>query len=443
MPTFCETIGKGTCAPPGRLKRECFGFLGFPVEPFMTYPAHSPETNGERSVGPDNSQASSMGDRKEAKAAPKRRICHVIHQDGAGGGPVTVINHITYYVDYFKLFVLHGDSGGIARTCDALNIPHRRIGLDRISRVPIGFMQLVYYFRRFRPDLVMLHGQWAAPVGAMAARLSGIDKIIYICHWPAFYTDWDLRRVIRNYLCEAIPSRLASRVITLSESNYYQYLIRAYVPEGRLLSIPNPIDIENLPSPEDASEIRAQHGWTDDICHIVSVGRLSTQKRLDWLLRSWATVIRKTSRAKLWIVGGGELEHELKRLAGELQLGNSCVFLGSRPRGVGFVAASDVVALTSLYEARAIVALEAMACGKPIVASRVDGIRDSYRDGREGFLVPPGDIQLFAERLIRLIEDPPLRRKMGEAGKSTALEFAKPLIMPRYRRVIESVLAEP
>ncbi|MGA7213114.1 MAG: glycosyltransferase, partial [Terrimicrobiaceae bacterium] len=234
-----------------------------------------------------------------------------------------------------------------------------------------------------------------------------------------------------------------SRVITLSESNYYQYLIRAYVPEGRLLSIPNPIDIENLPSPEDASEIRAQHGWTDDICHIVSVGRLSTQKRLDWLLRSWATVIRKTSRAKLWIVGGGELEHELKRLAGELQLGNSCVFLGSRPRGVGFVAASDVVAFTSLYEARAIVALEAMACGKPIVASRVDGIRDSYRDGREGFLVPPGDIQLFAERLIRLIEDPPLRRKMGEAGKSTALEFAKPLIMPRYRRVIESVLAEP
>ena len=408
----------------------------------MTLPTYSSETKSGRALAPDKSQELG-GHQKEAKSVPKKRICHVIHQDGAGGGPVTVINHITSYVDCFQLLVLHGGSGGIARTCKTLNISHRRIGLDRVSRVPIGFMQLLYYFWRFRPDLVMLHGQWAAPVGAVAARLSGINKIIYICHWPAFYTDWDLRRVIRNHLCEAIPSRLASRVIALSESNYYQYLIRACVPEGRLLSIPNPIDIENLPGPEEASGIRARYGWADDTCHIVSVGRLSTQKRLDWLLRSWATVIRKTSRAKLWIVGDGELEHELKRLAEELQLGESCVFLGSRSRGVGFVAASDVVAFTSLYEALGNVALEAMACGKPIVASKVDGIRDSYRDGREGFLVPPGDIQLFAERLTRLIEDPLLRRKMGEAGKAAAREFAKPLIMPRYRRVIDSVLAEP
>jgi glycosyltransferase involved in cell wall biosynthesis len=408
----------------------------------MTFPAHSPETNRERAPAPDKFREPGEH-QQEAKTVPKKRICHVIHQDGAGGGPVTVIDHITYFADCFQLLVLHGGTGGIARACKTLSISHRRIALDRISRVPIGFTQLLYYFRRFRPDLVMLHGQWAAPVGALAARLCGIKKIVYICHWPAFYTDWDLRRVIRNHLCEAIPSRLASRVITLSESNYYQYLIRTCVPEGRLLSIPNPIDIENLPAPEEASGIRAQYGWTNDICHIVSVGRLSTQKRLDWLLRSWAAVIRKTSRAKLWIVGDGELEHELKRLAEALQLGDSCIFLGSRPRGVSFVAASDVVAFTSLYEALGNVALEAMACGKPIVASQVDGIRDSYRDGREGFLVPPGDIQLFAERLIRLIEEPPLRRKMGEAGKATAREFAKPLIMPRYRSVIDSVLAEP
>lgn len=353
-----------------------------------------------------------------------------------------MINHITYYMSYFRLLVLHGGSGRIANVCERLRIPRRRINLDRIAHVPLGFVQLVYCFARFRPDLVILHGQWAAPVGAIAARLCGVRKTIYICHWPAFYTDWDLRRVIRNYLCEAIPSRLVSRVITLSEGSYYQYLIRGYVPEGRLLSIPNPLDLEKIPTSEDASKVRAEYGWTDDTCHVVSVGRISTQKRLDWLLQSWALVIRRTSRAKLWIVGDGELEGELKRLAKELRLGDTCVFLGSQQRGASFLAASDIVAFTSLYEGRALVALEAMACGKPVVASRVDGIRDSFRDGLEGFLVPPGDTGLFAERLVRLIEDPSLRQQMGEAGKAAALSFAKPLIMKQYLDVIDSVLAE-
>jgi glycosyltransferase involved in cell wall biosynthesis len=106
------------------------------------------------------------------------------------------------------------------------------------------------------------------------------------------------------------------------------------------------------------------------------------------------------------------------------------------------VAASDIVAFTSLYEARGNVAVEAMACGKPLVASHVDGIRDSFQDGVEGFLVAPGDVRSFAERLVRLIQDQALRRQMGEAGTRTALQFAKPLIMRQYLNVIDSVLAE-
>jgi glycosyltransferase involved in cell wall biosynthesis len=380
--------------------------------------------------------------REEGKAGRRRRICHVIHEDGAGGGPSSVINHITYYRDYFDLLVLYGGKGQIASACKEFSIPRRSVALDRISRSPIGFIQLLYHFRCFRPHLVMLHGQWAAPVGALAARLSAVRKIIYICHWPSFYTDWDLRRIVRNYLCEAIPSRLASRVVTLSKSNHYQYLIRGYAEEERLLSIPNPIDLDKLPGREEAMRVRARYGFSDGVCHVVSVGRLSTQKKIDWLLRSWELVIRETSRAQLWIVGDGELERELKQLAQELRLGDSCVFLGSQTSGIHFVAASDIVAFTSLYEARGNVAVEAMACGKPLVASHVDGIRDSFQDGVEGFLVAPGDVRSFAERLVRLIQDQALRRQMGEAGTRTALQFAKPLIMRQYLNVIDSVLAE-
>jgi len=151
---------------------------------------------------------------------------------------------------------------------------------------------------------------------------------------------------------------------------------------------------------------------------------------------------RQRTDARLWIVGDGPETAALHRLAKELDITETCTFLGARSEGIEFVAAGDITAMTTLYEAHGIVALESMACGRPIVLNDVDGPRDSVTDGIEGFLVPPADIETFAEKLLLLIGNAALRKKMGEAGRVRAEEFSAARISGDYLALIEEVLAE-
>lgn len=337
--------------------------------------------------------------------------------------------------------VIHGSRGRIAAYCEAAGIPHWQVAIDRQARLPFGFFQLVGAIRKASPDLAIIYGQWAGLIGPAALRMAGVRRSIYGCHWPSFYTDWDIRRVVRNRICESIPCRWCDRVVTLSRGSWYQYSIRK-LGAGKLRIIHNCVDSRRVPSLERIREVRAAEGWDDGHCHIVSAGRLADQKCLDWLLRSWRIVQAKAANARLWIIGSGPEEAALRRLAKELQIGETCTFLGNRPNGIEYLAAADIVAITSLYEGHSIVSLEALACGRPLVASKVDGLEDSLDDGVEGFLAWPGEIEQFAEKLLLLIEDAGLRKKMGEAGRVRAREFSVERVCEQYLLLIEEVLAE-
>jgi glycosyltransferase involved in cell wall biosynthesis len=375
--------------------------------------------------------------------SPRPKICHLVHLDGPGGGPVVVVDHLKTFAGEFDLSAIHGGSGRIAETCETMGLPHWQLPLERLWKLPWGVSALVARLRKLQPDLVVLHGQWAGPMGTVAARLVGVPRMIYVCHWPSFYTDWDLGRVVRNRLAEALPCRWSDRVVVLSQGNAYQYLIRQLVAPGKLRLIHNSLDPARVPLPERAAEVRRQHAWSDAHVHVVSVGRLSDQKRLDWLLRSWALVIPRAPEARLWIVGAGPEKAALESLAGELGITGTCTLLGPQPKGIEYIAAADLVAMTTLYEGHANLPLEAMACGKALVTNAVDGVTDTVRDGIEGFLVSPGDIDQFAGRLVQLITDPALRRTMGEHGLIRVREFSPEKTMGKYRALIHEVLALP
>lgn len=107
------------------------------------------------------------------------------------------------------------------------------------------------------------------------------------------------------------------------------------------------------------------------------------------------------------------------------------------------MAAADIVVMTSLYESCAMVPLEAKACGRPFLASDVDGVRDNVRHGVDGILVAPNDSQALAQRLAELIQDPDLRRRIGSAGSEAMATFDSNEITARYLTLIESALASP
>jgi glycosyltransferase involved in cell wall biosynthesis len=368
-------------------------------------------------------------------------VAHLIHLDGPGGGPISFLRLLGYFHQKHTQVAIAGGKGRIYQTCLRLRIPFYKIPIHDKKSILYGFWALVWRLWKLKPDLLILHGQWAGPVGALAAKLAGVRKIIYIARWPAFYTSWDLFRLLRNFFSEYVPCKLCDRTITLSESSHYQYLLRQWVPDKKLLMIPNAVIPEEVPGPEQVRLYRKKYGWTDDCCHVVSVGRLSTQKRLDWLLKSWQIVHEKRPQARLWIVGNGPLLNELKEMAQQLNLEDSCTFMGEQ-FGLLSIASSDIVAMTTLYESRGNVAMEALLCRRPIVASMVDGVCDTVRNEHEGFLVPPGYNAQFAERLIELIDNPELREQMGSVGSEQIGRFRLNKVMKEYDEAFNDLLKE-
>jgi glycosyltransferase involved in cell wall biosynthesis len=371
-----------------------------------------------------------------------QKVVHIIHRDDIGGGGSVVMQHLRYYGLKYETWLLHGSSGLLSKACDELNIRHIRLPIDTMFKSLFGVFVVAWWLRKIKPDLLILHGQWGGPLGAVAGKLAGVKRMIYIAHWPSFYTDWDLYRTVRNFIAEWIPIRLCSRAVTLSHANRYQYLIRSTGIEDKITSLSNMVSLSKIPTAEDALEIRRRFNWKPDEVHVVSVGRVVTQKRVDWLLQSWKLLQDRGCRAHLWIVGGGEQWDEVKRLALELKLGDSCTFLGPQPDGIKFIAASDIVAMTTVYESNALIPMEAMACSKPVVASAADGVRDTFADEREGFQVPPGNVKIFADRLETLIRDESLRRQMGQAGRIHVKIFDAEEVLKRYVMLIELELSK-
>ncbi len=370
------------------------------------------------------------------------RVAHLIHADAAGGGPQILLDHLAHTRDRFTLSAIYGGNGRVAAACEVGGIPHHKLPLDRPWKWLAGLPMLVHLLVRDKPDLLVLHGQWGATIGGVAGRLAGVKTIVYLTVWPAFYGATDAYRAARNDCCERLACRLAHRVVTLSAGNYYQYLIRGMVRPGCFVQLSHGIDLARVPTTDDTAAVRRSLGGGPAACHVISVGRLVAQKRVDWLLQSWKRVQAAEPSARLWIVGSGDEETSLKRLTHDLGIESTCSFLGNRPNGITYLAAADIVAMTSLFEAPGCVPLEALACGRPIVASRVDGIMDSVEDGTTGFLVPPGNSERFADRLLELIRNPALRQRMGQASRDAVQQFAMPDVMARFVTVMSQWHAE-
>lgn len=371
------------------------------------------------------------------------KIGHLIHLDGPGGGPEAIINLARELHNAGdEQVVFHGGEGRLSAFCDSLKIPRVRLAIDRKTRLLYGFPGLVGAFRRAQPDVVLLHGQWAGPVGALAAACAGV-RTIYVTHWPAFYTDWTPFRAWRNAWAEWIPCKLARRVIALSPSVYYQYLFRGWASEDKLVILPNVFNPVSAPGQAEAARVRRDFGWDNSNIHVVSVGRLADQKRVDWLLKAWREVQQQCPSARLWIVGEGPERGSLETMALNLGITETCRFLGAQPHGIEFMAAADIVAITSLYEACPFVPLEALACGKPVIATAADGIRDIILDQANGRLVLPGDIQALARSIVGMIGDPEMRARLGQNATLAVANINGRATMEQYRSLIAAVAKKP
>jgi phosphatidylinositol alpha-1,6-mannosyltransferase len=173
---------------------------------------------------------------------------------------------------------------------------------------------------------------------------------------------------------------------------------------------------------------------------VLFVGRLVKQKDLPTLLRAAGLVVRVRDDTRFVVIGAGPEAAAARRLADELQLDDSIVFVGPAPHEAvpAYMAACDVFAASTRYEGNARTQAEAAAAGKPVVTAEVSGARDTIVEGETGYIVPVGRADELARRLLTLLAEPDRAAEMGRKAREHVLQlYADERLLGGFRELWE------
>ena len=280
--------------------------------------------------------------------------------------------------------------------------------------------------RRYAPDIVHLHFCVLFSWLPFALRLGGAKGIVATEHISlpiqrrSLLLDLAVRA--RNAAC-LLPVR---RILSVSGFVRRRLIESDHVPPAKITVLYNGIDLDRFStSAEPRAAIRRRLGVPEDHGIVTSVGQLIDSKGIDYLIDAAAGLAGRKDRPPItWlVVGDGDRREALMRKAEGLGLGETMRFLGKRDDVQSILASSDVFVFPSVWdEALGYVLLEAMAMGVPVVASRVGGIPEVIRDGENGLLVAPRNAGEIAQAIVRLLDDPMARERMGREGRRTVEE---------------------
>ncbi len=233
-----------------------------------------------------------------------------------------------------------------------------------------------------------------------------------------------------------------------------RHMVEEYgAPLDRITVIPPGVDVRHF-YPRPQAEARARIGAHPDTFLMLFVGRIEPLKGIETLLRAVKILSLRCCRLQdmqVLIIGGDasvppeQMDEELARLmrlCNELGLDDLVTFLGKQGQDVlpDYYSAADVVVMPSHYESFGMVALEAMACGTPVVASRVGGLLFTVIDGVTGLHVRSGDPEALAEKLELIMRDPDLRHHLARQARQVALQYAWPRIADHIEMLFDALL---
>ena len=237
---------------------------------------------------------------------------------------------------------------------------------------------------------------------------------------------------------------LIDHAIAVSQSTADFLIKERFVPEDRVAVVFNGAPLDQFaPRPRDEGyAIRAELGLPMTAPVITTIGRLNAQKGHDTLIAAAGQVIVRHPEARFLIAGDGDLMVPLKAQASTLGISEQIVFAGHRKDIPEILAATDVLCISSNYEGTPLVLFEAMAAGKAVVSTAVDGCREVIQDKRTGLLVPPRDSEKLGDALIRVIEDVPLRARLEKAAQAASKRYDIAECMRLMQQIYDDVLGE-
>lgn len=289
----------------------------------------------------------------------------------------------------------------------------RVIYLDSVARIfNFGLVKkIARILKQETPDILHTSLFYANFFGRLAAIFH--RPPVLVTEERSMYTEKRFYHVIIDNLL----SHMTDRIITCSKSVTIFTRDQEKIPESKFHLIYNAVDSGRFDIPRRKEDVRRELGFTGEDFVIGTVGSVIPKKGHRFLIEALAMLKKDIPLAKLVIAGDGESRSGLVEMAKDLGISDKIFFLGFRSDIPEVMKAADVFVLPSLQEGFPRTIIEAMYMGLPVIASNISGIPEIIMDGENGFLVPAGNPEELANRILSLYGDPPLRDAMGLKAK--------------------------
>jgi glycosyltransferase involved in cell wall biosynthesis len=389
--------------------------------------------------------------------APRVKILRVIARLNMGG-PALHVAYLTAGLrerGYDTTLV----AGSLARGEDSMAFvaEGRNVEIVRIDELgreisPLrdlaATLRLARLIRRERPDILHTHTAKAGTVGRVAALLAGRRGppiVVHTFHGHVLRGYFGPLRSLVFRLLERWLAAHTTALIAVSPQVRDDLVDLHVAPPERFAVIRLGIELDERVNGAQNGRLESRRylGIPPDRFAVGWIGRMTAVKRTDDVLLAFKRLRDEGIDAVLCLVGDGPDRVQLERRAHELGVMRDTLFLGYQEDVAQFYAAFDALVLPSSNEGTPVSAIEALAAGRPVVATRVGGVPDVVDEGKDGFLVEPGATDELADRLGQLARDPELRERMGRAGRERVLpRYAVDRLVDDVDRLYRSLLSE-
>lgn len=361
-------------------------------------------------------------------------ILEVDSSSGLGGGQ-RVMFDIVSGLSHDFVFLIASPRGVYSKKYENLGMHFFELS----GNWPIGSLRRI--IRDESPDILHAHGTRAA----LWARLSviGLKKkpaLIYTLHGLHIAR----RKIPLRWLylaLERFANRWTDKLVCVSFADKREVLGYKLINPSRIEVIRNGIRISDFVLDAKAIAKKRKEMRLDNRFVLIGVGRLHPQKDFSTLLLAFKEVIRENKDAIMLIVGDGPLRGSLEEETHNLGIAENVRFLGFREDIPLLINISDILVLSSNWEAFGLVCVEASAAKKPVIASDIEGVRETVIGNETGYLFRKGSATDLAKKILSLSASGELRKKMGEAGFSFASKnFSVDMMVAGYKKLFSGII---